>query len=249
MPALILFCKSPNPDPYINVMAYATTGLGLAIDSITFAWYEMPQPAQEGLQSAISRKLRDLASKEATFYEKARQLLGRGPRSDHPIDREHLNAFIERHNYGVNYFDLTGLPKDDLILVSSVLLANGTKNIRMFQTISLPAKLLHDYPDHSAGTEYRWLNLYEVADEFMGFFERREGRRLLTALSSSFVLSMLSSLWLWFDSVIKTTDLPVYFFSILGSVFSIVLPIMYWFSGKKSLGNRLRRLRLGGAQH
>lgn len=249
MPSLILFCKSPNPDPYINVMAYATTGVGLTVDSIIFVWYEMPQRAAEDLQEAISQKVRDLANRDANAYERTRQLLGGGPRSDHPINRTQLNEFVERYNYGSNYFDLTGLPKDDLILVSSVLLANGVKNVRMFHSITLPPKLVHEYPEHAVGTAYRWLNLYEIADEFMGFFDRREGRRLLTALCISFVVSFVSSAWLWTGSAIKATDLPLYFFSILGSVFSVALPMLYWSSSKRNLLNRLKRLRFGSASH
>ena len=244
MSALILFCKAGRAGAYLNAMAYPIGGIRLRIDTLILAWYDMEVQAQEQLREDISNILSEHRS--VGVYGKVADFWNHGPRCEDIVGRQKIDNFIERYNYGGNYFDLTGLPKEDAIQVASILIANGVKNIRMFNVRKSKPKLLHEYPDGSDGIEYDWTNIYEIADDFLGFFERKEARRLTLSLGGALLTAAVATIWLYENDYISSKEIPVDFFSFWGSTFSILLTAMYGLKNWVSVVHRRWRRRYGG---
>jgi len=227
MSALIMFAKSPTVNSYINVVGYATSKYD-QIDRILFAWYEASESVRDEVRRGIVDTLNALAPSHLC-YQRVHVLFNGGHYDDVAVDRLRLNDFVESLSLSRDFFDLTALPKNDLISVISVLLGKDAKKIRFFHIYTKPM-LLHEYPESSVNhADFAWLDAHDIIDEFLGFLERRDGRWVALALSGALLAAAATSAALRMLSAVNSAELAVAFVSLVGGWFSIIWSSRYFY--------------------
>ncbi len=231
MSTLVVFSKSRTIASYINVISHASIACA-SIDKIIFAWYEADDEVRRAISSSIIEKIIRLSDNYPNSgYKRVREIFSHNNYADQPVNRSNLSKFIEINGKISTYFDLTALPKDDLLSVLSVLLALDVKRIRFFHSYTEP-KLLHMY---NSSDDYEWLDVYDVVDDFLGFLERREGRWISRALGIALVISTIGSLWLWTENEISWSEFVVTYVSLSGGSFSLVWSLGYFLERVKRM--------------
>lgn len=221
MSALILFCRSPNRDLYINTICRAL--LDYRIETVTFCWIDTSQGDQDAIDAKIDKFFQGEDFKQNQHaYSGAYSL--RRSLSFINILSGGIDEFIRKSNAQNPIYDVSGLAKEELIMVITSLLANDAKRVRFLKMRERIPKLFHQYSD--VARDLIWVDVYDIANKYALFLENKEGRSIGIALflalaisTATFVTTKLAIGW-------RFPGYAIDIFNFIGGTFPVTFAVL-----------------------
>ncbi len=216
MSTLIIFCRSPNRDLYINVICRVL--LDNKIEKVIFCWIDTSQKEQD----AIDRKIHDFFQGD-TFeqnrevYKAAYQL--RRNLQFVNMSSDNIDEFIRNSIAENPIYDVSGLTKEDLIMVVTSLLANDAKRVRFLRQRERSPKIFHQYGN--VRDDLGLVDVYDLANKYALFLENKEGHTIGVALMWSLIVSAVAFGTTRFAAGLSTPSYIIDLFNFIGGTFPV----------------------------
>ena len=218
MKRLFIFCGGFNYRLALNVAACCTNTY--SISEVIFVCTDS-EGQRVSFEREISRLLENMSQEVQEEYYQSFMQANRCYRYD-SLDSA-FTSIRQEPTISDDYFDVTSLPKENMLYCVARLLGYGCKNVHVLQSKNGKRDLYHEVERD----EYRLKSLYGVGEFFLDFVSYRQLKPVGFMFLACALLAVALTGSIYYYEGSEILDLMVGFFGLLGGFMTIGLSLQY----------------------